>query len=180
MNILIKDRGTNHMMHFPLPIQQVIAVQLDEQGYVPVGVAAIRMQPLVDVLVSAGMNISQFNRVAKLTNAMSRSELEKFFMAVVAFYPLFAGYPDSFVVVAQAAASVFTYDDCNSFQELGEKVSTDSSELKNTFNTGLRYASQNVVGFYGGKAVVLRNEDYCRAERELSHDSDDCSEIETE
>ena len=180
MNLVVKDRDTNHMMQLPLPIKHVLAVQLDEQGYVPVGAEAARIQPVMDVLLNAGMNISQFNRTAKLTDAMNKAEAEKFFMAVVAFYPLFAGYPDSYLAVARAAASVFTYDDCNSFHELGRKISAGSPDLKDSFRAGLRYASKNIVGFYGGKAVVLRNEDYCRAEEELSHDSDDCSEIETE
>ena len=179
MNLLVKDRETDHLMQLPLPVKQVIAGQLDEQGYLPVGVEACGLQLVIEVLLNTGMKISQFNSVAKLVNAMSKPEKEKFAMAVVAFFPLFAGYPESYVILAQASSSVFTYGDCNSFEDLGKSIDIGLSENVEMFRAGLKYASENIVGFYGGMAVVLRNEDYDRAEEELLHDSDDCSDIET-
>lgn len=180
MNLVVKDRDTNHMMQLPLPIKQVIAGQLDEQGYLPVGVEAGKLQLVAEVLLTTSMKISHFNRIARIIEAMSDNDREHFSIAVGAFYPMLECYPESYVALAQAASNIHVYNDCSTFNDIGRKIDFNARSNREYFRAGLECAATNMVGFYGKSAVVLLLEDFDKAEKELSHDSDDCSEIETE
>lgn len=179
MNVVIKDRDTRKQIQLPLPIQQSVAVQFDEEGYVPMEIDLEKARLLAEVLVNASLSISQLNTLSRLVTKMDDTDQRRYIAAAAAFYTSFLGYPESFVVLAKAIGEVYIYPDCSNYIELGWLLNSSESHINNgaAFCNGLKFAKDNIVGFYDGAAVILCADAYNNAEHALSLDSDeDCSE----